>query len=561
MKKTNVKLTVAGTLFAVICLAAYATSTSDDSAEAPWYGIVPPLLAILAAFVTKNVILSLGGAILVGGLLKQVVPDAGSLWAWVGGLGQAGEFVWAAARPWVPASSPTEGGHFSDNWVILSFVFIIFAMVETILVAGGFDGVIRRLLRFVKGKRSAEFLTATLGIGCFIDDYANAIIVGSSVRPITDRFRVSREKLAFLVDATSAPISGLAVISTWIAYEVGLFGAVASDLGIGINGYAMFFDALAFRFYCLLMILFVFLLILIGRDFGPMRRTKPCDQGEGAAEANAVPQGGHARTALVPLLGMIFLHVLLLWWTGQGWAKLQAGQLITSWIYWREVISDVPNSSLILVYSSSFGLALTVLTARVCDGLSIGRILRAMAAGARKGLLPSVILVLAWSLKNCCDGLSTGDYLSSLLVGTVAPIWFPVLLFIVASLTSFATGTSWGTMAILIPTAIPVAFALDGNTYGLTTMISLGAVLDGAIFGDHCSPISDTTIISSLSCQCDLMQHVRTQLPYCLLVAALALACGYLPAALGLKWIWSITMALVPMLGVFWWARARKIGT
>ena len=556
MKKTNVKLTVAVILFVAICMAAAGTS---PSAEAPWYGIVPPLLAIMAAFVTKNVMLSLGGAILMGGLLNQVVPDALSLSAWGAGLGQAWEFIWVAARPWVPAASPTEGGHFSDNWVILSFVFIIFAMVETILMAGGFDGVIRRLLRFVKGKRSAEFLTATLGVGCFIDDYANAIIVGSSVRPITDRFRVSREKLAFLVDATSAPISGLAVISTWIAYEVGLFGAVATDLGIGQNGYAMFFDALAFRFYCLLMILFVFLLILVGRDFGPMRHTRPQGQDEDTTEANAAPQGGHARHALTPLLGMILFHVLLLWWTGQGWAKLQGGQWATSWIYWREVISDVPNSSLVLVYSSSFGLALAVLMARVCDRLSIGRILAAMAAGARKGLFPSVILILAWSLKNCCDGLSTGDYLSSLLVGTVAPIWFPVLLFIVASITSFATGTSWGTMAILIPTAIPVAFALDGDAYGLITMISLGAVLDGAIFGDHCSPISDTTIISSLSCQCDLMQHVRTQLPYCIWVASLALACGYLPAALGMKWIWSILMALVPMAGVFWWARVRSV--
>ncbi|MCH8217609.1 MAG: hypothetical protein IH892_12670 [Planctomycetes bacterium] len=556
MIKTNTKLTVSAILFVAICMAAAGTSAS---AEAPWYGIIPPLLAIMAAFVTKNVMLSLGGAILMGGLLKQVVPDALSLSAWIAGLGQAWEFVWVAVRPWVPASSPAEGGHFSENWAILSFVFVIFAMVETILVAGGFDGVIRRLLRFVKGKRSAEFLTATLGVGCFIDDYANAIIVGSSVRPITDRFRVSREKLAFLVDATSAPISGLAVISTWIAYEVGLFGAVATDLGIDKNGYAMFFDALAFRFYCLLMILFVFLLILIGRDFGPMRRTLACDPSEGAAEANAAPSAGYARIALVPLLGMIFFHVLLLWWTGQGWAKLQAGQWATSWIYWREVISDVPNSSLVLVYSSSFGLALAVLMARVCDRLSIGRILGAMAAGARKGLFPSVILILAWSLKNCCDGLSTGDYLSSLLVGTVAPIWFPVLLFIVASITSFATGTSWGTMAILIPTAIPVAFALDGEAYGLITMISLGAVLDGAIFGDHCSPISDTTIISSLSCQCDLMQHVRTQLPYCIWVASLALACGYLPAALGMKWIWSILMALVPMAGVFWWARVRSV--
>jgi len=154
--------------------------------------------------------------------------------------------------------------------------------------------------------------------------------------------------------------------------------------------------------------------------------------------------------------------------------------------------------------------------------------------GAGRALLPFAILVLAWSLKNCCDKLETGEFLTATLAGRVSPQMFPPILFLVACLTSFATGTSYGTMAILLPTGIPVAFALDGNTYGLTTMISVGAVLDGAIFGDHCSPISDTTIMSSVSSSCDLMEHVRTQLPYGLLVAGLALLFAYLPSSLGL---------------------------
>jgi Na+/H+ antiporter NhaC len=162
-------------------------------------------------------------------------------------------------------------------------------------------------------------------------------------------------------------------------------------------------------------------------------------------------------------------------------------------------------------------------------------------------MIPFVILILAWSLKNCCDSLKIGEFLTAILAGRVSPHWFPPAVFLVASVTSFATGTSYGTMAILIPTAIPVAFALDGDTYGLTTMISLGAVLDGAIFGDHCSPISDTTIMSSIASSCDLMQHVRTQLPYSLFVAGLALFCAYIPSAFGLAPGWSFALAISVM--------------
>ena len=153
-------------------------------------------------------------------------------------------------------------------------------------------------------------------------------------------------------------------------------------------------------------------------------------------------------------------------------------------------------------------------------------------------LLPLGIILCAWGIKASCDKLMTGQFIASILSDVVAPLWFPALVFIVASLISFATGTSWGTMAILIPTAIPVAFLLDDNTYGITTIICLGAVLDGAIFGDHCSPISDTTILSAIVSSCDPMHHVRTQMPYALTVAIIALMCGYLPAASSLpSWI------------------------
>lgn len=165
-------------------------------------------------------------------------------------------------------------------------------------------------------------------------------------------------------------------------------------------------------------------------------------------------------------------------------------------------------------------------------------------------MIPFVILILAWSLKNCCDTLRTGEFLTTILAGRVPPYLFPPILFVVASVTSFATGTSYGTMAILIPTAVPIAYAIDGG-YGLTTMISLGAVLDGAIFGDHCSPISDTTIMSSIATSCNLIDHVRTQLPYSLFVAGLVLLFAYLPSALGLASRWSFLLALIVMVFFF----------
>jgi len=547
---------VAVIIFGVLCAlaAVFAPQGEQGSQPLPWYSIVPPVLAISLAFLTRNVLLSLGIAIVAGGFLTQVPQAPLSPVAWFEGLKAAGILVGHTLRLY------SEDGEINSNLLILAFIPPIFVMIEVVIASGGFKGIILWLLKWVKGRKSAQIATALMGVLCFIDDYTNAIIVGSMMQPITDRFRVSREKLAFLVDATSAPIAGLAVISTWIAYEVGLLGQTGDKLGIDKSGYSMFFDALSFRFYCLLMIAFVFLHIIIGRDFGPMKTAEDSAKANASGEnSQASPlreaanssypavtrQSSRAIKALVPLGGLVLFHITGLWLDGGGLAKLGQGGSLISLVYWRDVISAAENTHLILDFAALFGLILALLCSQLFGSLRFSVIRNCFRRGIRRSMIPFVILILAWSLKNCCDSLKTGEFLTALLAGRVSPYWFPPAVFLVASVTSFATGTSYGTMAILIPTAIPVAFALDGNTYGLTTMISLGAVLDGAIFGDHCSPISDTTIMSSIASSCDLMQHVRTQLPYSLLVAALALLCAYLPSALGLPPLWSFTLAVL----------------
>lgn len=553
----------------VCCSVIYLAHLGNQGSQtAAWYSVVPPILAILLAFLTHHVLLSLGIAIVAGGLLAEVPRAPLSAAAWLEGLGAVGTCV---------ADTVTS----KTNLEILAFIPPIFVMIEILIASGGFKGIIVWLLKWVRGRKSAQTATALMGILCFIDDYTNAIIVGSMMQPITDRFRVSREKLAFLVDATSAPIAGLAVVSTWIAYEVGLFSDIGQELGIEKSGYAMFFDALSFRFYCLLMIVFVFVHILTGRDFGPMKAAEEQTQAKGPPDKDgAVPSEGPADSplrssaqrsprafnALVPLAGLLVFHVTGLWFDGTSKLRNDMRQWQTqglttaaenmpsrpvdidslspaTWVYWREVIGHAENSPLVLAGAAIFGLTLALVCARLFGSIHTSTVYGCFCRGVRRAAVPIVILILAWSLKNCCERLRTAEFLTTILAGRVSAHLFPPILFFVACGISFATGTSYGTMAILIPTAVPIAFALDGRVYGLTTMISLGAVLDGAIFGDHCSPISDTTIISATASSCDLIQHVRTQLPYSLLVAAVALFCAYIPSAAGLAPGWSLAIA------------------
>lgn len=531
-------------------MAAYLAAEGQPADAPPWYSVVPPVLAVGAALATHRTVPSLVAAVVVGGLL--IAASDASPWPWwpLGGLGEAG---WLAARSVWPADGDTA------HLEILAVVALMMTMVSVMLVGGGLHGVADWLARRARSRQSTQFVTVLMGLVVFFDDYANTLIVGPTMRPLADRQRVSREKLAFLVDATAAPVAGLAILSTWIGYEVGLLGKTADALPLAKDGYAMFFDAIGFRFYCLGMIAFVAWSALLGEDFGPMARAERRAQELGKPLADdarpittralsAVQPHGRARirasVGLLPVLALLGAFVAGIWLAGGGgtaWAADRWSPLRPS--AWRDALGQA-DSTRLLVYAAAFALLVALVMTLAVARAPWPAVSKAALAGLRGSLLPMGILVLAWSLTAACEALRTGPFLAAVLAGSLVPALYPALVFLVACLTSFATGTSWGTMAILIPTALPVAFQLDGQSYGLVTVASIAAVLDGAIFGDHCSPISDTTILSSAAASCDHLAHVRTQLPYSLLVAGLALTLGYLPASQGVPcWMGSLGAA------------------
>jgi Na+/H+ antiporter NhaC len=531
---------LAGLVLIVVLLLAHQAPAEAGA----WYSVAPPLTAVCLALATRRLLLSLTLAVLLGGLLvtlpRQGVAQPQS---WQQGLSTAAEFVIAA-------------GSDTDHAFILGSVVLMLGMIVLAIATGGFAGLAAGLARIARGRRSTQGATVLVGLVLFFDDYANSVLIGSTMRPLTDQQRISRAKLAFLIDATAAPVAGVALVSTWIGYEVGLFREVSQQLQLGRDGFAMFLDALSFRFYCWLMILFLLINSLMDRDFGLMGRV----QQEAAAgrDPSRVPQEPTAPVtirrnpwaALAPLSVFVGGILLGLWLDGGGPARLQEeGRQLWQIGYWRDVLSGVTRSVQVIAMAAIAALCTGIVSARLIAGLRARTILRCLGQGLRLSLYPCLILLMAWSLQRSCDALQTGEFLAITLRGNIAPFLFPVLLFILAAAISFATGTSWGTMAILIPTAIPVAFQIDQQTYGLITIMSLGAVLDGAIFGDHCSPISDTTILSATSSGCPLLLHTSTQLPYGLVVAAAAILLGYLPAAL---WQWPWAVSLLAGLVLFW---------
>lgn len=520
----------------LICFPAFA---GEAEINAAWYSVVPPLIAIVLAFISKRIFLSLGIATLAGSILA--VYSTENAVNVIGGFTGFFNIIFNnLTAPW--------------NLKVISFVLCILAMISIIIVSGGLNAIVQKASFWANNRQRSQLMSYFAGLLVFIDDYANTMIVGSSMRPISDQYRVSREKLAFIIDATSAPVAGLAIISTWIGYEVGLFADSANALAIDRDGYAIFLDALTFRFYCILMLGLVLISILREREFGKMYHAeiRALNTGE-LSEANAQAPSTTAyslvsvdeksqsaiKNALIPF-GVLFLVLFAgFWLDGGGMQQLNASIFnIINPIIWFDVLRNTQNSSTILLSSAVAGLVAAILSSRLAANTPQATINKAILSGLKSSLLPISILILAWSLKTVCNDLNTGEYLVATLTPHLSPLLFPVLIFFIAALTAFGTGTSWGTMAILIPIAFPLAYALDNNSYGLITIICMAAVLDGAIFGDHCSPISDTTIMSSIASHCDHIHHVQTQLPYAILAGGIAMLAGYLPAAFGLSpWI------------------------
>lgn len=524
-----------------------------------WISLIPPLLAILLALVFREVVISLFAGIWLGALfLMGMNPVTATL---------------TSLDRFVLGALADDAGRLA----IAMFSLLLGGMVGVMTRSGGTQGIVQALRPYATTRRRGQIMTWFAGMVIFFDDYANTLIVGNTMRPVTDRLRVSREKLSYIVDSTAAPIAVLALISTWVGFEISLIGtalenaagqttdpaARASLLEGAANPFAVFLHSIPYLFYPILTIAFVLMVAVTQRDFGPMLEAeRRAGRGDGVLRPGSTPVADPSATipdpppgttyrwynAVIPVATVVICALAGIAYTGLE--ALEPG----SYKIWDVVGAGDPFYSLLWASFAGCVVAMTLAIAQRI--LSTREAIDAWLGGLRAMLLAIVILVLAWGLGGVTEAMGTGTYLADLLGGSLPLPLLPVLVFIIAAGTSFATGTSWGTMAILFPVVVPLAVAMGagvGFASGDGYTILLGAIssiMAGSIFGDHCSPISDTTVLSSMASACDHIDHVRTQLPYALLVAVIAMLIGDIPTAFGLSPIISIVVGLAILYGV-----------
>lgn len=510
--------------------------------------VLPPVLAITVALLFRQVVPALFLGLWVGATTLIGFTPTG---VFLGMLRSFQVFVLGAI------TDPNQAS-------IVLFSFMIGGMVGIIIKNGGMQGVVNIIVRFATDARRGQVAAATLGMVIFFDDYANTLVVGNTMRQITDRLRISREKLAYIVDSTAAPVACLALVTTWIGYQVGMIGAaVAAIPDLDVSPYQVFLSSIPYSFYPFFAVFMVFVIATTGRDFGPMRAAEIRSRTTGqvfrpgasidAAAADgaefALEEGRPIRAinALLPLVVLIFGVLIGLYATGTG------DNL-------RDIIGSADS------YRSLMWASLTaVLVAGVMSVsqriLTATEVVDAWYAGLKSMLFAMIILVLAWALAGVSRELHTADYLVSTLSDALSPAIVPTLVFVLAGATAFATGSSWATMGILMPLVLPLVWAVMNATHAgpeahMHALYStVACVLAGAVFGDHCSPISDTTILSSMASGCDHIDHVRTQLPYAGLAGGVALLAGTLPTGFGVPWWISMAVGL-PLI----WAAVRYLG-
>ena len=494
------------------------------------WSLAPPLIAILLAILLRAPVWALLAGV-IGGSWTVVALATGSIGSTLG------------AGTVAVADTYLRTVLFDRfRFEIIGFVVAMLAMVGIMTRAGGIAGLMERIARLAGNAKRTQLATWLMGLVVFFDDYANTILVGSTMRPLSDRVKIAREKLAYIVDSTAAPVAGLSLFSTWIAFEVSTFQGALPDAGLSVNdGYGIFLQTLPFRFYCLFTLAFVGIVVWTGRDFGPMLRAERRARKGQLLNPGSSPMVGKAATdleanpnvtpralvALAPLLTFIGVTLYSILFVGGAFGSKDLGTLQG----WADVLYDGSGSAPLL-YGSLAGLALAIVLGWM-QGLREDMLAAAWSTIRSMGVALA-ILYLAWMLGEVCSALGTSTYLTVQLGDALPPLVLPVVLFLLAALVAFSTGSSWSTMTILLPLVVGLSFQLGetvplGGT--LLMIMSIGAVLEGAIFGDHCSPISDTTVMSSIASASDHIDHVRTQMPYAMLTMAVALLVGYLPCA------------------------------
>ena len=513
--------------------------TVSNAEEFGIFTLIPPIVAILLAFITKNVVISLFIGVLSGGFILNLTG-----FNVFGALTQA--FLDFINRALNSLSDPWNAG-------IVMQVLVIGGVINLVAKMGGAKAIAEALAKKAKTAKSAQLITWFLGICVFFDDYANSLIVGPIMRPVADKMKISRERLAFIIDATAAPIAGLAIISTWIGLEVSLISEGFESIGVEASGFGVFLQTIPYRFYNILILAFIVITIITLREFGPMRKAeisarklKDLTNEEVAVTSSHMdelePKEGVKLSiwnAIVPIGALIISAIVAFYYS--GYSSIMAGDdtaikaIVTNSPLSFKAILEVfaaSDASIALLQSAIFSTVVAIVMAVWKKIFTISEAIEVWIDGMKGLIITAVILILAWSLGSVIKELGAAEYLVEALNGAIPAFLLPSLIFILGAIISFSTGSAYGTMSILMPLAIPLAYKI--NPEMSFVIVSTSAVLTGAIFGDHCSPISDTTILSSMGAGCSHIDHVKTQMWYALFVAAITILFGYIPAGFGL---------------------------
>ena len=526
--------------------AVFAADVAEVNAEKfGLWTILPPIIAIALEKKKKNVVISLFIGTLSGCFLLQIIgsnPFMAIIQAFLDFVQRA---LNSLADPW--------------NAGIVLQVMVIGGVISLVSKMGGAKAIAESLAKKAKTPRSAQLITWFLGVLVFFDDYANSLIVGPIMKLVADKMKISRERLSFIIDATAAPIAGIMIVSTWIGLEVGLIKDGFTLIGQEVDAFGVFLSTIPYRFYNILILIFVVATSLLLRDFGPMRKaeinarkgyisdaSKEITLDKDVEDEMAPKEGVKLSVwnAIIPIGALMISALISFYYSGytaiMGGEDVVLQNLMTtspaSFTAIREAFS-ASDASVALFQSALFASIVAIFMA-VCKKIfTFSEAVEVWIDGMKGLIITGVILILAWSLSSVIKELGTAAYLVKLLSSSIPQFLLPSIIFILGAVISFATGTAYGTMGILMPLAIPLSYSISPEMGYV--IVGTSAVLTGAIFGDHCSPISDTTIMSSMGAGCDHISHVRTQMPYALSVAAITILFGYIPVGLGLS-IWLV---------------------
>jgi Na+/H+ antiporter NhaC len=520
-----------------------AESTNAEIRIIPgWVSVLPAFLAILIALTLRNVIPALLLGLWVGATALHSFTLKG---AGIGLLDAFQVYVRGALAD-------------ADRASIILFTLMIGGMVGIITRNGGMASIVLAIVSKAKTAVAGQVAVWLMGLMIFFDDYSNTLVVGNTARSLTDHLKISREKLAYIVDSTAAPVACIALITTWIGYQIGLIDqALGSIDGLqDVQAYSVFIQSIPYSFYPILAIVFVLMVAATGLDFGPMYKAEararsgvvkpvsdeelPALEGDDLTPKDNIPL--RAFNGFMPIIVLIVALAVSLVMLGEG-------STLTK-------ILETTDPYRAMMYASFVGVLVAAAMTIGQRILSVNETIDAWYGGLRATLFGMIILVLAWSLSDVTAALGTAKFLVTMFADWIPVALIPAIAFILAAITAFTTGTSWGTMAILMPLVIPLAWAVMvvhgiADPSGMHIMYSsVACCLAGAVWGDHCSPISDTTVLSSVASGCNHIEHVRTQLPYAILVGVVALAVGTIPGGFGVPpWI-SLIVGVAVLYGI-----------